>query len=141
VNAVVPCAFCSTLNRVHLGRLRDGPRCAECHRPILLDRPIRVDDASFERVIRDSDVPVLVDFYADWCGPCRMMAPTMDEFAASHAGRVLVAKLDTEQSPHTPRRFDIRGIPTVIAFHQGREVGRHVGLAGTEMLERLAGVR
>jgi thioredoxin len=82
-------------------------------------------------------VPVLVDFYADWCGPCKMMAPTLDELAQKRMGEVLVLKLDTEANPAIAARFGIRGIPTVIAFENGKERGRQVGLADLKTLETL----
>lgn len=133
----VPCAFCSVLNRVDLERLQSGPKCAECGRPIRLDRPIHVTDANFDRVVADASVPIVLDCYADWCGPCRAMAPTLDEFAHARTGRALVLKLDTDANPATSRRLGIRGIPTVVAYRGGKEVGRHVGLASLRVLEEL----
>jgi thioredoxin 2 len=137
---VVHCPFCSAANRVDLARLSAGPKCAKCGKPLRLDRPQKVTDQEFERTISGSSVPVLVDFYADWCAPCRMMAPTLDEFARARAGQTLVLKLDTEASPLTASRFGIRGIPTVIAFQNGKERARHVGLADMKVLEGLTGL-
>jgi thioredoxin 2 len=136
--ATVGCPFCLTLNRVTLDRLRDRPRCGSCTRPILLDRPIAVSDDNLERVVQGTEVPVLVDFYADWCGPCKVMAPVLDEFARERAGSLLVAKLNTDQNPVMAQRFQIRGIPTLIAFSRGREVGREVGAVPKARLEALA---
>jgi thioredoxin 2 len=138
--AVVRCAVCSTPNRIDLGKLSQGPRCAKCQRPILLDRPIKASEADFDQSLQGTSVPVLVDFYADWCGPCHMMAPTLDEFAARHAGAVLVLKLDTEVNPKVATRFAIRGIPTLLVFQGGTERGRHVGVADLKTLETLTGV-
>jgi thioredoxin 2 len=138
--AIVTCLFCQAANRVDLARLSSGPKCGSCGRPIRLDRPIPVTDAAFDKVINGSSVPVLVDFHADWCGPCKMMAPVLDDFARRHAGEVLVLKLDTDASPRTPSRFGIRGIPTLIVFEHGRESRRHVGLAQLPELEKLAAV-
>lgn len=137
---VVSCPFCSTANRVDLTRLSSGPKCAKCGKPLRLDRPLKVTDQDFERTVTGASVPVLVDFYADWCGPCKMMAPTLDQFAQERAGETLVLKLDTDASPLTAARFGIRGIPTLIAFQGGKERGRHVGLADMKVLQSLAGV-
>lgn len=138
--ATVRCAFCGTLNRVDLDRAGDQPKCGDCGRPIRLDRPLKVGDSEFDQVVKGADVPVVVDFYADWCGPCKMMAPALDGFAHSHAGKVLVLKLDTEANQATAQRFGIRGIPTLIAFANGAETGRHVGMADESVLASLAGV-
>jgi thioredoxin 2 len=135
--ATVACPFCRTLNRVDMQRVHDRPKCGECARPILLDRPIAVSDQDLERIVGDSDVPVLVDFYADWCGPCKMMAPLLDAVAHAQAGRALVAKLDTDRNPTMAVRFAIRGIPTLIAFAGGREVGREVGAVARQQVDAL----
>ena len=137
---VVACAFCSTLNRVDLTKLGNGPKCANCQRPILLDRPIVATATSFDKMVNGTTVPVLVDFYADWCGPCHMMAPTIDDFARRQMGNVLVLKLDTDAHPTIAGRYGIRGIPTVIAFDRGQERDRHVGVANLEVLQTLTGV-
>jgi len=134
---MVMCVFCGTVNRVDLARLSEGPKCGKCGRPMRLDRPLPVTDAVFEQVIKGSSVPVLVDFYADWCGPCKMMAPVLDDFARQHTGDVQVLKLDTELNRITPVRFGIRGIPTLIVFEQGREVKRQVGAVSAADLQKL----
>src|SRR6266545_4128838 len=104
--ATVACPFCDTLNRVDLSRIDQHPKCGK---PILLDRPIAVSDASFEQVTTDTTVPVIVDFYADWCGPCKIMAPLLDDVAHRRTAQLLVLKLDTDRNPVTGQRFGIRG--------------------------------
>ena len=125
--ATVPCPACGRLNRVDLARAKDGPKCGACKRPIPLDHPLPITDRSMERVLSDTEVPVVVDFYADWCGPCKMMAPLLDDLARERAGELLVAKLDTDRNPAMSTRFGIRGIPNLIVFRGGREVAREVG--------------
>ena len=135
--ATVSCPFCATLNRVDLGRIADRPRCGECKRPILLDRPIAVTDATIESVTTGTTAPVVMDCYADWCGPCKIMAPTLDAFAHDRAGDVLVTKLDTDRNPVTAQRLDIRAIPTLIVFRNGRVVGRQAGVLSRAELDAL----
>ena len=135
--ATVACQFCGRLNRVDLARAADKPKCGECGRPILLDRPVALTDDSFDRVIADAQVPVLVDFYADWCGPCKMVAPIMDELARSRMGSVLVAKLDTDRNQEVAQRFQIASIPTVMVFRNGKVAAQQIGAlprAGYEAL-------
>src|SRR5579863_5881430 len=108
------CQFCETWNRIDAARAADRPKCGKCARPMLLDRPFTLTEETFARTIQESDVPVLVDFYADWCGPCKMMAPSIDELAAEYQGRALVSKLDTDRASGTSAAFNIRGIPTTI---------------------------
>jgi thioredoxin 2 len=136
---VVTCVFCDQANRVDLSRLAAGPRCGGCGRPIRLDRPLKVTDADFDRTIGSASVPIVVDFYADWCGPCHVMAPVLDDVAHRRAGEALVLKLDTDANQGTAARFGIRGLPTLVAFRNGKEHGRHVGVADAAAVERLLG--
>ncbi|HEU5209872.1 MAG TPA: thioredoxin TrxC [Longimicrobiales bacterium] len=131
------CPFCSTLNRIDAARARDRPKCGECGKPILLDRPVKVGDNDLERVVKESDIPIVVDFYADWCGPCKAMAPVLDDVASRYTGRVLVGKLDTDRNPTMAVHYAIRGIPTLIVFRGGREYRRQVGAVSRADLERL----
>jgi thioredoxin 2 len=131
------CQFCDTWNRVKAARARDRPRCGQCTRPILLDRPWVLHDDSFTRTISESEVDVLVDFYADWCGPCKVMAPAVDQLAAKFIGQALVAKLNTDFAPRVSEDFQIRGIPTTIVFREGKESARVTGAMPYPALERL----
>lgn len=125
--ATLRCQFCQSWNRIDVSRAADKPKCGNCGKPMLLDRPIALDDETFGRTISDSEVPVLVDFYADWCGPCKMMAPAVDQLAANYSGRALIAKVNTDFAPVATRPFGIRGIPTTIVFQSGTEVSRQSG--------------
>ena len=138
-HATIRCQFCDAWNRVDAARAADRPKCGKCGKPMLLDRPIKLDDESFERTVTGSDIPVLVDFYADWCGPCKAMAPAVDEVARRTMGRTLVAKLDTDRAQQTATRFGIRGIPTVIVFRGGKESARRSGVMSVGELEEMLG--
>ncbi len=135
--AVVGCPFCDTMNRVSLDRIDDRPRCAKCEKPLLLDRPVHAKDDHLSKVIAGATVPVLVDFYADWCGPCKMMTPVLDDLARERAGELLVVKVNSDQNPVSPQHYGVRGIPTLIIFRDGQEVGRQVGFAPKAQLMQL----
>lgn len=132
------CAFCLKLNRLDMGRAADRPKCGECGRPFLLDRPVKILGEDLGRVVADAEVPVLVDFHADWCGPCKMMAPILDEFARDNTGRLLVGKLDTDSAPTVSAALGIRGIPTLILFRGGSEVARQTGAVARAGLDALS---
>ena len=135
-NVTVPCQFCATQNRVDLGRLEEHPKCGACDKPILLDRPIKVEESQFDATVLKASVPVLVDFYADWCGPCRM-APHLDDLAHRERGRVLVVKVDTDRSPGLAMRYNVRGIPYLARFEQGKLVRSSTGSVGADGLNDL----
>jgi len=136
-NVVVRCTTCSTLNRVDLARLGDKPKCSRCANALPLDRPLVATDADFQKFLDGAVIPVLVDFYADWCGPCKSMAPVLDAYARQHAASVLVLKLDTDANPMTSRRYNIGSIPTLIVYRNGKEWKRQVGAASRAALDAL----
>jgi thioredoxin 2 len=133
----VRCQFCEAWNRIDSEKVADGPKCGKCAKPILIERPVTLTDDTFTRTLNESDVPVFVDFYADWCGPCRMMAPAVDALAAHVQGKALIAKLNTDHSARTAGGFNIRGIPTVIVFQNGKEVVRQSGAMPLEGLKHV----
>jgi thioredoxin 2 len=131
----IPCARCLAMNRAPEERLGDKPVCGRCKTELLPERPIALDDQSFDAVIA-SDLPVVVDFWAEWCGPCRQMGPIFAATADAARERALFAKVDTEAAPRTAARYGIRSIPTLVAFRQGREIGRQSGLMPQSVLMR-----
>ena len=127
LHVTVRCQWCESWNRVDAARFADRPKCGTCSKPMLLDRPLKLDDATFARTIAESELPVVVDFHADWCAPCKAMAPAVDEVARELSGRVLVTKLDTDRAPATGQQFRITSLPTVARFSGGVEVERLSG--------------
>jgi thioredoxin 2 len=131
------CQFCQSWNRIEAARAADRPKCGKCAKPILIDRPYTVSDETFARTIEGSDVPVMVDFYADWCAPCKQMAPAFDAIAGKYQGKALLAKLNTDTSPVTATQYGIRGIPTTIVFDHGKEIARETGAIPQSAIEAL----
>lgn len=136
----IPCPSCGRLNRIDVSRASDGPKCGACGASLALDHPLHLTDATFDRVVRGTDVPVLIDFYADWCGPCKMMAPSVDRLARETVGSALIAKVDTDASPGISQRFQIRGIPTSIVYRGGREANRQTGAVPYDTLRGMLAV-
>ena len=123
----VVCASCDTTNRVLRDRLGPDAHCGSCKKPLVTPEPIELAASNFDKHIESNDLPVVVDFWAPWCGPCRMMAPAYEQAAAELASQARVAKVDTESEPTLAARFGIRSIPTLVAFRNGREVARQSG--------------
>ncbi len=128
------CPHCLAVNRVPAERLAERPKCGKCGAEVLPAKPMDLNAASFDKFIARNELPVLVDFWAPWCGPCKMMAPAFAQAAAEHAGRVRFAKVDTEAEQGLAARFGIRSIPTLALFKRGQEVDRVAGAMAAPQL-------
>lgn len=135
---VYRCAACGGVNRVSAERLSDGPTCGRCKGALDLEAaPVDVSDEALERLVRSSPVPVLVDFHATWCGPCKMVAPLVADLAREHAGRLIVVKVDTDQHQRMAGQVGLRGVPTFALFRGGALVKVEVGALPRPRLEAL----
>jgi thioredoxin 2 len=123
----IVCTHCQTTNRVPDERLGQDPVCGRCGQSLLDGHPVELTDANFDAVISRTELPIVVDFWATWCGPCRMMAPQFEQAARSLKGRALLAKVDTDANPLVAARFGIRSIPTMVKLQGGRELQRTSG--------------
>jgi thioredoxin 2 len=131
------CSSCGQKNRVPAKYLAGTGRCGKCKTPLPpVAEPLAVDETLFDEIVQNAQVPVLVDFWADWCGPCKMAAPEVARTAADMAGRAVVLKVDTEQNPQLAERFQIRGIPNFAVLRGGRVVMQQAGVVGHEQMEQ-----
>jgi len=136
---LVECSSCQTMNRLKYGSLERATKCGKCQSPLPFPaEPIALAGTQlFDALIKSASVPVVVDFWAVWCGPCHMMAPEIDKVAQRTAGRALVLKVDTDANPELSQRYQIRSIPTIAVFHDGREVTRASGVQPAATIEQL----
>jgi len=123
----IVCGHCGRTNRLPVVRAPEGARCGACHQPMFTGHPIEVDEQGFERHVANSDIPVLIDVWAPWCGPCRAMAPMFERAAEQLEPKVRLLKLNSDKSPALSSRLNITGIPTLLLMRGGREIGRRAG--------------
>lgn len=132
----VVCPHCGGINRLPSERLGENPSCGKCHKPVLDGVPVNLASTSFDRFISKNDLPVVVDFWAAWCGPCKMMAPVFSQVSSEMATKFRFAKVDTEQAQDIAARYNIRSIPTMMMFKNGKEIDRVAGAMDQSGLKR-----
>jgi thioredoxin 2 len=135
---LIVCPHCNATNRVPDARLSDDPVCGRCDRALLDGQPVSLSDANFDAVVGKTELPVVVDFWAPWCGPCLMMAPQFEQAALQLKGRALFAKVNSDNSPRTAARYAIRSIPTMLLFGRGKELKRLSGALQSAQILRWA---
>lgn len=135
----LPCPHCGATNRLPAARIDEAPVCGKCGQPLLAGQPLDLDDDTFDAVVAATKLPVLVDFWAAWCGPCQMMAPAFKQAAAQLQGRALLVKVNSDDSPQLSQRYGIRSIPTLLRLHGGRETARQSGAVPVSAIVALAG--
>ncbi len=135
-NTHIACPNCSSVNRIPQARMNELPKCGKCHKPLFTGDPLTLTASNFHIHVGRNDIPLLVDFWAPWCGPCKMMAPAFEQAAAQLEPRVRLAKLNTENEQAIAAQFGIRSIPTLALFKGGREVSRQAGAMGSADIVR-----
>ena len=137
---IIRCGHCGTKNRVPKARLNQGPVCGKCKTPLTLgkglDKPVDITDDTFDSEVLSAAGPVLVDCWAPWCGPCRMVGPVLEQLAREYAGQVKITKLNVDENPRIASRYSIRSIPTMLLFNRGEMVNSMVGALPKQEIER-----
>ena len=131
-NLQIVCPHCDAVNRVPRDRLADGGKCGKCKQPLMTGAPVNLTESNFNRHISQSGIPILVDFWAEWCGPCKMMAPAFQQAAQQLSPYVRLAKVDTERAQNLSMQFGIRSIPSLVLFQGGREIARMAGATNAQ---------
>lgn len=142
-NIMIRCGNCGAKNRIPKRRLGEGPLCGKCRSPLKMfnsnGAPVDITDKTFHQEVLSYPGPVLVDCWAPWCGPCKMVAPALDQLASEYAGRIKIAKLNVDENPATASHYGIQSIPTMLLFKEGRQVNRLVGALSRQEIERQIG--
>jgi thioredoxin 2 len=131
----VACPSCGTRNRIPRGRIGDGPRCGRCKSAVFPDKPVTATDATWKAQVEDSPIPVLVDFWAPWCGPCRAVAPVLEQIAKERAGKLKVVKLDVDENPRVSGLNGVRSIPALMLFRGPLLLDQQVGAQPKQALD------
>ena len=140
--AVVKCKKCNAKNKVKLELIANSPKCGKCGEKLYIPQSaIEIGESQFEEEVLKESIPTVVDFWAPWCGPCKMVSPLLEDIARKYPGRIKVVKINTDKNPYIASRYAIQGIPTIILFRNGQEVNRQVGAVPRDHIERFLGLK